>query len=160
MAGSCNVEYFFLLYVPNVVSGESIAIAAILIDSTDLENGICTMSFAADWQARVRVFDPDSDLEMLRALLTEIKDRLLSRDERAEMIRQMEDSFSNVIQVSQRRKCPVAPSPETFEAFARELLGNTFKSPLGSSGVQALTCEATVERVGFCDAKGSYSRAL
>lgn len=123
MAKLSNIEYFVLQYVPNVANDKSIAIAAILIGSrADLKKGICAMSVAADWQTQVRLLDPDSDLEMLGALLTEIKDRLLSKAERSDMIRQLEDSFSNVIQVSPRRKCPIVPSPESIEVFARELL--------------------------------------
>jgi len=42
-------------------------------------------------------------MEMLGSLLTEIRERLLSKEQRSDMIRQLEDSFSNVVQVSQRR---------------------------------------------------------
>jgi hypothetical protein len=129
MAASSNVEYFFLHYVPNVLSDKHVLIAAIFIDPSDLEDGICTMSFAEDWQTEVRHLDANSDLKMLASLLKEIKDRLLSKEARADMIRQMEDSFSNVVQVSQRRKCPVAPRPETIEAFARKLLGKASTTP-------------------------------
>ncbi len=133
MTPPCNVEYCFLHYVPNVGSDKRISIASILIDPTDLENGICTMSFAADWQTKVRSLDPDGDLEMLEALLVEIRDRLLSKSERSDVIRQLEDSFSNVVQISQRRKCPVVPISETVETFARELLGKTSKMSPKSS---------------------------
>ena len=121
MTSSSNIEFVFLLYVPNVLSGRSVAIAAIFVDFDDLEEGICTMSVAEDWQTQVRRLDPDSDVEMLEALLTDIKHRLSSKDERPNMVRQMEDSFSNVVQISPRQKCPVAPSPEIIEAFARGL---------------------------------------
>jgi predicted lipoprotein len=123
-----NIEYCLLSYVPNVLSCEGVSIAAIFIDSTDPEEENCTMRFAEDWQTKVRLLDLDSDLDMLAALLTEIRDRLLSKPERRDMIRRMEDSFSNVVQISQRQKCPVAPRPETIEAFARELLGKTSKT--------------------------------
>jgi Protein of unknown function (DUF3037) len=123
MTGSTNIEYCLVQYVPNVVRDERISIAAIFIDSSDLENGFCTVSYAKDWQNKVHLLDPNSDLAMLQALLTEIRGRLLSTTERSDMIRQLEDSFSNCVQISQRRKCPVAPRPETIGAFARELLG-------------------------------------
>ena len=143
MTASCNVEYCILEYVSNVVSSAQIPIAVIFIDSTDMQNGICTMTFAADWQTNIRRLDPDSDLEMLVALLTEIRDRLLSSLDRSDMIRQMEDSFSNVIQVSQRQKCPVAPNLETVEAFARALLGKASNLPPPRlSEMQAPTDEA------------------
>ena len=104
-----NVEYCLLSYVPNVLSCEGVSIAAIFIDSTDPEEETCTVSFAENWQTKVRLLDSDSDLEMLAALLTEIRDRLLSKHDRRDMLRQMEDSFSNVVQVSQRQEISGCP---------------------------------------------------
>jgi Protein of unknown function (DUF3037) len=73
MSAPSNVEYFVLRYVPNILSDEGISIAAVFIDPTDLDQGICLMSFASDWQAKVRSSSPDADVEMLEAILTEIK---------------------------------------------------------------------------------------
>jgi hypothetical protein len=143
MTISTNIEYCFLYYVPNVAGDKSVSIAVIFIDPIDVEEGLCTMSVAANWRTTVQVLDPDSDLEMLAALLTEIQDRLLSGSERSAVIHQLEDSFSNVIQISQRRKCPVAPSLDAIEAFARELLGKTLKTSSGSFRAQTSTREAT-----------------
>src|ERR1700722_6919945 len=91
---STSVEYCFLNYVPNVVSNEGVSIAAIVFSPRDLEAGVCAMIYAPSWQTRVRVLDPDADLETLEALLLEIRDRLLSPSDRSDMIHQMEDSFS------------------------------------------------------------------
>jgi hypothetical protein len=118
-------EFCFLRYVPNVIGNVGVSIAAIVFDMSDPEAGICNMSIAPHWQSAVRRLDPDCDLEMLGALLTEIRDRLLSKDQRSNMIRKMEDSFSNVVQVSQRRKCPAGLRSEMVEEFARRLLEET-----------------------------------
>lgn len=144
MSASNYIEYFVLSYVPHVSRGEVISIAAIFFDSIDLEKGICTMSFAPDWQNKVQGIDSDADLEMLQALLKEIRDRLLSPSQRYEIIRQMEDSFSNLVQLSQRRKCPVAPTPESIEAFSRELLQERPKKSPGLTGMCATTCQSTL----------------
>jgi hypothetical protein len=144
MTASGNVEYCLLHYVPNVLSDKSVSIAAIFITSGDLENGVCTIIYAADWHTSVRVLDPFADLEMLDALLSDIRDRLLSPSQHSDMIHQLEDSFSNVIQVSQRQDCPLASSPEAKEAFARGLLQKTLKLSSSLSGTQASTCEATL----------------
>jgi hypothetical protein len=133
-------EYFLLRYAPNVTMDEGVSIAAIVIDPSNLEKGLCAMSLATDWKTRVRVLDPDSDLQMLGALLTEIRNRLLSKRGRCEMLHQLEDSFSNVVQVSQRRKCTIAPSPETIEEFARGLLERTNATSPGLSGMRDATC--------------------
>jgi hypothetical protein len=111
-----------LRYLPDVCSDKSVLIAAIFIEHENAEIGACAMSFAADWQSKARLLDPDVDLEMVEALAGEIRERLLSPEQRCEMIRALENSFSNIIQVSERRRCPVTPKPESIEAFAHSLL--------------------------------------
>jgi hypothetical protein len=120
-----DFEFCLLHYVPDAIGNARLSIAVIVFDMSDPETGICTMNIAPHWRTAVRRLDPDSDLEMLGALLTEIRDRLLSKDQRWDMIRQMEDSFSNVVQVSQRRKCPAGLRTEMVEDFARRLLEKT-----------------------------------
>jgi len=144
MTESSNFEYCLLHYVPSLLSDKSVSIAVIVFNSSDLENGICTMICAADWQTKVRILEPNTDLEMLSVLLTEIRDRLLSPSHRSDMIRQMEDSFSNIVQVSQRRKYRFDATPEAVGAFARRLLEGTAKVSSGSSVARAVTCEATL----------------
>jgi hypothetical protein len=136
-----DLGYYLLRYVPNVASDESVSIATIVIDPSNPEEGICTMSIATDWKTRVRLLDKDSDLEMLGPLLTEIRDRLLSAHRRFEMLHELEDSFSNVVQVSQRWKCTVAPGPETIEAFARELLEVTHVTSSSFATVRNAVCQ-------------------
>ena len=127
MTTSTSVEYCLLHYVPNVLSDKSVPVAAIVIPSGDLEIGAFAMIYAADWHTRVRVLDPDADLEILEALLSDIRDRLLSPGHCADMIHQLEDSFSNVIQVSQRRECTLDSNPNAIETLARDLLEKTSK---------------------------------
>jgi Protein of unknown function (DUF3037) len=142
MTTSSNIEYFFLEYVPNILSGDSVVIAVIFIDSTGLNQGMCVMTCATDWQIKVRCLDANADIEMLGAMLTETRNRLLSKVECSDMIGDLEESFSNLVQISQRRKCPVASSRENLEAFARELLNGTSKKSRGSSKIRTLTCDA------------------
>ena len=42
-------EYFLLRYAPNVTMDEGVSIAAIVIDPSNLEKGLCAMSLATDW---------------------------------------------------------------------------------------------------------------
>jgi hypothetical protein len=99
MITSMSVECWLLYYVPHVLSDKTVVIAAIIIPSEDLETGARGMIYAADWQTNVRVLDPDADLEMLNALLSEIRDRLVSPTQCSDMIHQLEDSFSNSVQL-------------------------------------------------------------
>ena len=117
-----NIEYCFLRYVPGAETDKGVSIAAIFIEPSDSEVGVCRMKFAADWQKKARLLDPDIDLEMVEALLREVQERLLSPGQCSEMMRELEDSFSNVIQVSERRRCPVKPMRESIEAFVCSLL--------------------------------------
>jgi len=142
MLESSTIEYCLLRYVPNVVSNEGVSIAVIFIDASDLQNGTCAMSLAADWPNKVRLLDPDSDLAMLAALLGEIRDRLLSPTERVDMIHQLEDSFSNGIQVSERRKCMVPLEPKSIDTVALALLTKTSNKSVGSSVRHGETCQA------------------
>src|SRR5580693_2120877 len=119
MTTSPSVEYCRLHYVPNILSDKTVSIAAITLPSGALETEACGMIYAADWQTKVQVLDPDADLEMLNALLSEIRDRLVSPSQCSDMIHQLEDSFSNVVQVSPARLCTPASSPTDIESFAR-----------------------------------------
>lgn len=141
---STSVECCFLNYVPNIVSNEGVSIAAIVFSPRDLEAGVCAMIYAPRWQTRVRVLDPDGDVETLEALLSEIRDRLLSPSDRSDMIHQMEDSFSNIVQISPRREHVLDSSPNAMEAFARGLFEQPSKHLSGLSSTQAATCEATL----------------
>lgn len=126
MTTSGDIEYCLLYYVPNVLlSNKRFSIAAILIDAGDPRHKVCEMICSPDWQRRVRVLDPDADLEMLAALLAEIREQLVSPSTSSNMIDQMMESFSNVVQVSQTRKYPVTSDPETIKAFAKRLLLET-----------------------------------
>jgi hypothetical protein len=124
MAESSNLEYCVLRYVPNVIGREGVSIAAIFIDPSDSANEVCAISFAADWPERIRLIDPGSDLEMIEAMVAEIRDRLRSLTQR-DMLHQMEDSFSNTIQLSKRRKCPPLAKPGSLGTFAYALLEQT-----------------------------------
>ncbi|HEY6765277.1 MAG TPA: DUF3037 domain-containing protein [Candidatus Sulfotelmatobacter sp.] len=121
MTESNYVEYCLLHYVPNVVDNRSALVAALVFDCSEREGGICSLTLDSNWQNKVRAVDPEADVEMLAALFTDIRDRLSSETQRSEMIHQLEDSFSNLIQLSQRRKWKMAPYSAADDAFAREL---------------------------------------
>jgi hypothetical protein len=122
MAGTANIEYFILRYVPNAISDMSVSLAIIFIDPHDLQNGICAMRVADFWHREVQRIDQDCDLPVIEALLTEIRDRLFSKSDRFDMIRQLEDSFSNLVQVSDRGRCSPAFSLESVDDVACGLL--------------------------------------
>jgi hypothetical protein len=100
-------EFFLLRYMPNVVKGEFVNIAVVLIESTANEPGLepfADVRFARDWQ-RVRCLDPQADVEMLLALEREIRAELATTHGRDDLLHRFEDSFSNVIQLSPIKGC-------------------------------------------------------
>lgn len=117
-----SVDYFLLTYVPNILSDKSVSIAAIVFSPDDPEPGVCAMFCAADWQNRVSVVDSDADLETVQALLSDIRNRLGAPLEHSVVLRDLESSFSNLIQVSPWRACTLDPGPNAIEDFARRLL--------------------------------------
>jgi hypothetical protein len=123
LISTAKIEYLFIEYLPTIDERRSISIAAVLFDADHMEHGFFNMTFVPLWQTRVRIFDPNADLEILESLLSEIRDRLLSPLD--EMVRQLEDSFSNNIQVTKRRPGPSNSSPQTVESFAHALFPQT-----------------------------------
>src|SRR5258707_343613 len=128
MGAANTIEYRIVRYVPDVTSNWSLPLAVVFTDATDPQGGVCAMEVAVSWQANVQHIDLDCDSEMIEALLSEIQARLLSRSERWDMIRQLEDSFSNLVQVSDKHKLPTEWRLESLEEFAYELLGNPFST--------------------------------
>jgi Protein of unknown function (DUF3037) len=117
-----TLEYFFLQYAPNALSEECVNVALIQLDSGATGSGICSFRVAKDWIGRVQSIDPDVDLEMLAAAWTEFE-RMLSDPERSrETLMMIEDSFSNVLRVSSRRKCDCGVAGSNIDTLASRYL--------------------------------------
>jgi Protein of unknown function (DUF3037) len=111
-------KYFVLRYTSNVISGEFLNIGLILLDATSPETGFCGIRFGSNWKARVLCWDPYADVAMLQALFVDIKTRLGDSSQRGEMLRMMEDSFSNLISLSPGRECFGQDGSEELERLA------------------------------------------
>lgn len=121
MAENSEFEYLMLYYVPQAISSEQVCIAVII--HSELES-VSPLFVANQWETRVQGFDPDADLIMLQALLSEIGGRLGSPAERHDMLIELEESFSNTVQVSARVKCELAKGV-TAEDFAGAILNRS-----------------------------------
>jgi len=106
-------DYFLLRYVPNVVREEFVNIGLVMTESGDNGGGFAGVHFTKDWRWARRI-DPHVDAEVLEALGRELEQRLADVQQRAAVLHQMMDSYSNLIQLSPMRHC-VAEDP------AREL---------------------------------------
>jgi hypothetical protein len=104
MADLRQLEFFLLRYVPDAVKDEFVNIGLVMIEAEPNGTGFADVRFTRDWR-RVRCLDPQADVEMLEALEREIRGQLGERRDREALRRRLEDSFSNVIQLSPAKGC-------------------------------------------------------
>jgi Protein of unknown function (DUF3037) len=92
-------DFFLVRYVPDQLRNEFVNIGVLLRDA--VESGQTMVRFTRDW-ARVRCVDPDFDVAMLEGLESELREKLVEQGVQAQaMMRVLEDSFSNVIQITE-----------------------------------------------------------
>ena len=99
MAERRQLEFFLLRYVPHAVRQEFVNIGVLMIEAGANGAVIADVRFAKDWR-RLQCLDPQADLDVLEALLREIRSEVGEMRDRAALLKRMEDSFSNVIQLS------------------------------------------------------------
>lgn len=110
-------EFFLLRYVPDAVKNEFVNVGVVLIGP----QGLAELRFTCDW-SRVRCMDPAADTEMLEAIEAELRTRLTADgDSRAAILKKLDDSFSNLLQVSETKGCltadPVAEADHLAEMY-------------------------------------------
>jgi Protein of unknown function (DUF3037) len=110
MADKRQLEFFLLRYVPDAVKDEFVNIGVVMTEPAANGSGFADVRFTRDWR-RVRCVDPDADIEMLEALEREIRSQLGAVHDRGLLLRKMEDSFSNLVQLSPTKGC-LAEEPE------------------------------------------------
>jgi hypothetical protein len=100
-------EFSLVRYVPDPVKNEFVNIGVMLRDAAATAT---VVRFTKDW-ARVRCVDPDADIEMLEAMETEMRQRLLE-DGTAKtplmttpLMTTIRDSFSHQLQMSEPKAC-------------------------------------------------------
>lgn len=104
MAEKRKLEFFLLRYVPDAVKGEFVNIGVVMFESGETGGGFADVRFTRDWR-RVRCLDPQADVGVLVALEREIRNQLMEIRDRDLLIRRIEDSFSNLVQVSGVKGC-------------------------------------------------------
>lgn len=109
-------EFFLVRYVPDAVKNEFVNIGVVLrplgASAEGVPNlreagpgGAAAVRFTRDW-ARVRCTDPDADTAMLEALEAEMRQRLTAEEtEGKPLLEIIEDSFSNLIQMTEAKGC-------------------------------------------------------
>ena len=111
-------EFYLLRYVPDAVKDEFVNLGVVLVDSSHT-SGFADVRFTHDWK-RVRCVDPDADVEVLAALENEIRKHLnVSGPERAELIRQITESFSTGVQATDAHYCLTDSPADELDELAR-----------------------------------------
>jgi hypothetical protein len=122
MAEKRKLEYFLLRYVPNAVREEFVNIGLVMTEAG--ERGFAGVHFTKEWR-RARCLDPNVDVEMLEALGKDVQRRLQDAQQRAALLHEMMESYSNTVQLSAMGHC-VAADPEKE---LRELAVNLVEAP-------------------------------
>lgn len=118
-----QLEFFLLQYVPKVVTEEFVNIAVVMLEPTIDSQGFADVRFAENWK-HVKSLDPGADIEMLDALKCEICQQIRDVARREELLKLLEDSFSNVVQVSPRKGCLADDPHKELALLASMYLGN------------------------------------
>ena len=118
MAEKRQLEFFLLRYVPDAVKDEFVNIGLIMLEPGVNGAGFAEVRFTRDWR-RVRCLDPQADVEILEALEQDIRAHLQDERDREAVLRKLEESFSNLIQLSPRKACLAAEPAKEIETLAR-----------------------------------------
>lgn len=120
MPTESGFEYFFLQYAPDLFKKDTIEIAIVFLDPKAWQTGLCLVRFFPAWRSQVLRADPAADTDVLGALAREVEKSLSAPESRAEMLRMMEGSFSNQLQVSNRYACRTSNPFQEIEKLISE----------------------------------------
>jgi hypothetical protein len=112
-----QLEFFLLRYVPDAVKDEFVNIGLVMIEAGANVGGFADVRFTRDWR-RVRCLDPQADVEMLESLERDIRRQIADVNDGAVLLRRLEDSFSNVIQLSPAKGCLAEDPAREIETMA------------------------------------------
>lgn len=112
-----KLEFFLLRYVPDAVKEEFVNVGVVMLEPGANGEGFSDVRFRRDWR-RVRDADPQADIEMLEALERDIQKQLSETGDRDKLLRKMEDSFSNLVQVSRTKACLTLEPAREIETLA------------------------------------------
>jgi hypothetical protein len=115
MAELTQLEFYLLRYVPNAAKGEFVNIGLMMIEAGEM--GFGEVRFTQDWRPAERL-DPQIDTEMLQAVERHVRQQFQDPARRDLLLRKMEDSFSNLIQLSPKSIVLAEEPAREIEALA------------------------------------------
>ena len=120
--GRKECEFYLIRYVPDAVRNEYVNVGVLMREAAGagVENAP-VLRMTRDW-GRVRCVDPEADTEMLEALEEELRARLggagIDGDARP-ILEVIEDSFSNLLQLTEGKGCLAESLPAELESLMR-----------------------------------------
>jgi hypothetical protein len=114
MAAKRQCEFYLLRYVPDAVKDEFVNIGVVMVEA---DAGFADIRLTRDWR-RVRCLDPGVDVEMLEAMEHEIRARLADVQDRVLLMSTLEESLSNMVQLSAAKGCLTDDPRKEIEELA------------------------------------------
>jgi SOS regulatory protein LexA len=115
-------------YVPNILSGEFLNIGLVMWGLADDAHAFSGLRFRQDW-SRILQFDPDADVEVLAAMCTEISVLIEETSDRGLVRRKLENSLSNIVQLSDRWTVRAEDPAREMEKLANLYFGSAQPAP-------------------------------
>jgi hypothetical protein len=103
MAVLRQLEFFLLRYAGDATKGESINLGVVAIAPGDAGE-FADVRFIRNWR-RLHCFDPLADVEEVQAIEREIRRDLHDPQRRADLVKRLNDSWSNVIRFEPLQGC-------------------------------------------------------
>jgi hypothetical protein len=145
-------EFHLIRYVPDTVKNEFVNIGVLLREAEQDGGGgarVSQVKFTRDW-SRVRCVDPNADVGLLEQLEMELQKKLVGEPQ-ALMMKTLEESFSNAVQITEGRGCLAESVAEEMEQLMRMYVepvrGEMAKRRSGRAAI-ALTMRNEFERAG------------
>jgi hypothetical protein len=128
-------SFFLLRYVPDAVKNEFVNVGLVLLP----EAGRAELRFTRDW-SRAKCLDPQADTDLLESLEADLRGQFLdSNGGRDQILRKIQDSFSNALQPSEFKACLAESPVAEADALARIYLERPPRHvPRESSARQAI----------------------
>src|SRR5262249_9438369 len=127
-------SFFLLRYVPDAVKNEFVNIGLVLLP----EAGRAELRFTRDW-TRAKCLDPQADTDLLEALESDLRGQLDANAGSDQILRKIQDSFSNALQPSEFKACLAESPAQEADALAEMYLeAPRRRAPRESSARQAI----------------------
>lgn len=120
-------SFFLVHYVPDAVRGESLNLGVFLYSA---EENYLGCLFTDDFR-RVKRFHPQADIDFLRELQQDFEQQIEEHSEALpDYLKWMEESFSNLVQISRARSCLLRDPPAELQALFDRYVGTRMEGPL------------------------------